>query len=282
MKPGGRIALPFGLVVLGSLALAGCPEDRIPRPPDALETADAVLAAVAERSAELESLSAEARVSYYSEQGARKGKMVILARRPASLHFSVLSPTDDLVAFLASDGERFTSWERGAEVCRAGRSCPENVARMLPILMEGEDVVSLLLGGTPIIGSHERTLAWDARAGAYRVELLGEDGWSQRIWVKHGTGLVTRSELRRGGERRIELVFEDFDTVDGHGMPRTLRVEMKRGDVDLKLSYRDLDLNRELEDSAFSIACPEGTEVETLECWDDEPPGSSGGLEGGG
>ncbi|MGM0579024.1 MAG: DUF4292 domain-containing protein [Myxococcota bacterium] len=259
------------LAALAAIALSGCPDPRTPAPPDALATPGAVLTLVAERAESIRSLSAEARVSYYSDQGARKGKMVILARRPASLHFSALSPTDDLVAFLASDGERFTSFERGADVCHVGRSCPENVGRLLPIVMEGREVVSVLTGGAPVIRNFHQDMEWDARAGAYRLELEGEDGWIQHLWVEHGTGAVKRTVLRKGGEKRMELAFEDFAEVDGHVLPRTLRFRMKRGDVDLKLVYRDVDLNRDLEDDAFSIPCPDGTRVEELRCWDEAP-----------
>ena len=56
-----------------------------------------------------------------------------VAERPAKLHASVLSPTDDLLAVTVSDGTRFSSFERGGELCLEGGSCPENVTRLLGV-----------------------------------------------------------------------------------------------------------------------------------------------------
>ena len=93
-------------MLLGICLLAGCPQGaHVSAPADALTDAGSVLALVADQSARKQRLVVEARISYYGDEGARKAKAIILARRPAALHVSALSPTDDMVAVLASDGE---------------------------------------------------------------------------------------------------------------------------------------------------------------------------------
>ena len=136
----------LALAFLISQPMMGCAQHAQLRPPgEVLTDAEAVLAKVTERTARLRSLSVEARVSYYGKEGARKAKAVILARRPAGLHFSVYSPTDDMLAVLASDGERFTSFERGASTCYVGRSCAENIGRFSFFPLEGAKLVDTLV-----------------------------------------------------------------------------------------------------------------------------------------
>lgn len=258
------------------MLLAGCPNGGTPRPPDALTEPEAVLAASSALLAPITSLMVEARVSYYGEDGARKAGMVILARRPAGLHFSALSPTDDLISVLAADGERFSSFERGAMVCYVGRACPRNLGRLLPIAMEGEEVFNVLVGGTPVITAHRTELAWDGRVGAHRVDLEGDFGAQQSIWVEHPTGAVLRSIIRQGTLVVVDIAFEEFKDVGGHRLPHELSIKMSRNDVDLKIKYREVDLNEEIADDAFTIPCPAGTTEETLPCEDDPLPMAPG------
>lgn len=256
----------FGLVLLAA-PLGGCPNGRsVPPPSDVLTDADAVVASMEQRLEGLTSIAIEARVSYYSDAGARKGNMTLLARRPASLHFAALSPTDDLLGVLASDGTTFTSFERGGKVCQTGPACPQNVGRMLPLVMEGEDVVKVLLGGAPLIRHATREVEWDPRVGAYRVTLSGVGTEVQRVWIEHGSGLVRRTDLTRDGKRVFDVVFDDPKTVAGVRMPGAMHATMSRGDVDLRVVYREVDLNLALEDDAFALACPEGLTVEHLPC----------------
>ncbi len=268
MTPSRRrsaLARVGGLLVAAAL-LAGCPDRRVAAPSDALTDPDAVLATMRERLEGLTSLAVEARVSYYSDAGARKGKMTLLARRPASLHFAALSPTDDLLGVLASDGTTFTSFERGGQVCQTGPACPQNVGRMLPLVMEGADVVTVLMGGAPVIRHASSEVEWDARVGAYKVTLSGQGSEVQRLWIEHGTGLVRRADLTRDGKREYELVIDEPQTVAGVRMPGALHATMTRGDVDLRIVYREVDLNLTLEDDAFQLACPQGMQVQRLPC----------------
>lgn len=258
--------LTLGLGLAVGPPLAGCPTPTIPAPPDALTDAVAVLETSRARLSGITSLSIEARASYYAGGQARKGKVIILARRPASLHFSTLSPTDDLLGVLASDGERFMSFERGAPTCYVGPACPENVGRMLPLRMEGAAVVDLLMGGAPVVAHFQAKVTWDDRAGAYLVELQGDGGLVERLWIEHGSGLVRKAELRRHGTLELNLVYKDYATVAGHSLPHTLELDMTQGDVDLKIKYREVDVNTDVSDDAFAIPCPAGTTEQTLPC----------------
>jgi outer membrane lipoprotein-sorting protein len=260
------------VVLLSSQAMLACVQAVHLRPPDAaLTTADAVLAKVTERTSRLHSLSVEARVSYYGKDGARKAKAVILARRPAALHFSVYSPTDDLLAVLASDGEHFTSFERGAPTCYTGRSCAENIGHFSFFPLEGELLVEALLGGVPLIWSRKASVTWDASSGTYRVELIGSRKVTQSIWVTQGTWEVVRTEILRAGVLEISIAFEDVKTVGGSRLPHTISMKMPERELDLRVRYREVDLNTKIDDEAFQIPCPDGTSTQTLLCYHQLP-----------
>ena len=255
--------------------MLGCPARLTPKPVDALSNAADVLALVQARSERIQSISAEARVSVYAEEGARKAKMIIVARRPSSLHFQALAPTDQMLGILATDGQSFSSFESGGKVCYVGAACPENVSRMLPILdMDGADIVELLAGGVPILSYESVSLNWDGERGGYRLHFTAESEpqVSQQVWVAHGTGDVLGSRAVVDGAERFVLEFEDIQAHGDARIPHTLRAKVRGGKVDLRIVYRDVDVNGKVRDDTFEIPCPPALQQERLWCARERPP----------
>jgi outer membrane lipoprotein-sorting protein len=264
------------LAPLALLFLSGCPARLAPKPVDALTNAADVLALVQSRSKAIRSISAEARVSIYGEEGARKAKMIIVARRPDSLHFQALAPTDQMLGILATDGARFTSFESGGKACYMGSACPENVSRMLPIIdMDGADIVELLAGGVPIFSYEKVELSWDGERGGYRLDFTADlpPQVSQQVWVAHGTGDVIGSRAVVAGLERFVLGFEDFTSHGDARIPHTIKAKIRNGEVDLRIVYRDVEVNGAVRDGTFVIPCPAALTEERLWCaGEDERP----------
>ncbi len=261
------------LAPLAFLFLSGCPARLAPKPADALHRAADVLALTEARSKAIQSVSAEARVSIYGEQGARKAKMIIVARRPNALHFQALAPTDQMLGILATDGESFTSFESGGKACYVGSACPENVSRLLPIIdMDGADIVELLVGGVPIFSYERVELAWDGERGGYRLDFTADSPpkVSQQVWVAHGTGDVLGSRAVVDGVERFVLGFEDFQAHGETRIPHTLSAKIRNGKVDLRIVYRDVEVNGSVSDQTFQIPCPAALTEERLWCAGEE------------
>jgi outer membrane lipoprotein-sorting protein len=180
-----------------------------------------------------------------------------------------------MIAVLASDGERFTSFERGASTCYVGRSCAENIGRFSFFPLEGAKLVDTLFGGVPLIGASVSVVTWDSRAGAYRVERTGYGGATQLIWVTPKTWDVRRMEVARAGAVEISIAFEDITVVAGERLPHTIVMKMPAEEVDLRVRYREVDLNTTLGAGPFQIPCPDGVQNQTLRC-DDELPDTEG------
>jgi len=262
--------LLVGLLVPALLPSAGCPHVYDP-PEDVLTDPGEVVALVAGRGGP-KTAAIEARATQYSARGVIKGKLTILLSRPDKVYFAGLSPTDDVVSVLATDGQSFTTFERGAEACYTGRACPENVGRLVPIALRPDQLLGVLVGAPPLIAHGVEKAEWDPKVGAYRLELEGEGGLVQRLWVSHGTGDVRRAQLLERGEVTVDLTYDDWSREGAYRLPHQIDVKMKRDDVDLRLIYRDLDLDLDLDDAAYVVECPSGTEVRVLHCSDEGTP----------
>ncbi len=259
-----RLSRALLLVGLSALMLA-CPT-RHTAPADALTEPAEITALASAYQGKIQTLAVEARATHYGDVGAFKGKVAILVRRPGDVHISTLSPTDDLVGVLSSDGKRFVTFQRGARVCQRGDACPRNMARFLPLAIDNPTFVGMMMGRAVFIDGTPTEAAWDGKVGAYRVELVGGGDQRQLAWVEHGSGRILRTELFRGKDRTFSIDFSDVRSVDGHRIAHRVEIKIARGNTDLRLDFRTVDVNLELADSAFSIPCPDGTTIEELSC----------------
>jgi outer membrane lipoprotein-sorting protein len=256
------------------LTLGGCRADLVEAPRDALDSPERVLElARTYLQTGPSSIVIEARASQYSERGGLKGKLEILAERPGRVRFTGLSPTDDMVSVLSTDGDRFVYFQRGASVCHVGRACASNVGRFVTLPLESDELVGALVGRPPIIPFERATMTWDRQVGAYLLELTGgasglelSHGRVQKLWVAHADGRILRTALLDAGRTRVDIRYSDFAVTTGQLLPRRLDVRLARDETDLRLDFRDIDIPPDLEDEAFRFTCPAGTILEELSC----------------
>jgi outer membrane lipoprotein-sorting protein len=269
-----RLLAAICALALSTGVLLGCGGVLIAPPPDALSDAPRVLELAQSYLGTGPSAAViEARASHYSDRGGIKGKVEILVERPGRVRFTGLSPTDDMVSVISTDGERFVAYERGARDCHVGRACAANVGRFASIPLEADELAGVLVGRPPVIPYAELTLDWDRAAGAYRLELTGgardlglAHGRVQRLWVTHPDGRVIRTTILDGGRTRVDVRYSDFRRVGEHTLPHRLDIQLERDSTDLRLDFRDIELPADLDDAAFSFACPASTTLEELPC----------------
>ena len=248
-------------------AAACCPPRHSP-PPDAYTEAAPLLAEAERRAEGVTRLLAESRVEYYGSDGVRKGRVVVVVGRPAAVRFEALSPTQDFLALLVSDGTRFVSFQRGDDRCFLGPACPLNVGRLLPIALPGEAVVRVLLGEAPVIDHDQAEVTFNTRTGHYDVVLEATTrGEKQRISFDPEDLSPREARVWRADKLLFRVSWESWKRRDGVALPREIRFRMPSGDVDLSIRYRDLEVNpSDVTDETFRFECPKGTERWWLDC----------------
>ena len=76
---------------------------------------------------------------------------VVVAERSGRLRFETLSPFEQPLSTLVSDGAKFALYDLGKKRYYHGPATPTNLSRLLPIRMRGVDIAQLLLGEPPLI-----------------------------------------------------------------------------------------------------------------------------------
>ncbi len=185
----------------------------------------------------------------------------IAAARPAFLHFEVIGFFGQPQAILASDGQTFALLQNDQGNYFHGPATPENVSRLLPVVLSGPELVSILLGAAPRIPAERLSAQALAEARAYLVTLWQGDR-SQKIWIHPDNHRVLKSELR--GAAAYDLLFEDFQATGAIDLPRKITL-FASGSTTLELRYQELRVNPDLEPSLFKLAPPAGAKVIELD-----------------
>ena len=184
-----------------------CSGARTALPADGPQQADEVLRRALARPLP-KTLQGLTRMEAFVDGEARKAQVLARVAMPDRAQLQALTPSLDLVALFATDGQRFVTYERGADVCRGGRACAQNMGRLVPIALPPSELVPLLLGRPPVLigedadGGPGATLGWDPKRAAYRIRIVqASTGLRQDVWVQKGSWRILATVLYRDGAR---------------------------------------------------------------------------------
>lgn len=262
----GFVALWGG--ALGCSSSVTCPAQPLTNPEDAL-------ASIASARAGWSSLKAEARVTQWADRGRIRGTVLMFFEQPGKVRFDVMSALGP-AAVLTSDGENFQLSDLRANTFVQGPTCPDNIARLLGVAIEGENVMRLLTGDTPIIDAASR--AMECRNGSYTLLLTGADGTSQEIVVGIDPGdatlaapsqrlsLVESSVLAPDGTSQWRATWDGYVTVDGVRLPTEVRLIDYVNGADTEVRVKSFDVNPDVPAAAFQQLPRPGMATEVASC----------------
>ena len=239
------------------LLLAGCPprvDVRSIPPPDAT----ALLAEVDTIDAQVARLQSQAKARVDGRGKKGNVQLFVAVAAPASIHLEVLDFFGKPSGILISDGQRFVMFASDVGVWQRGAATAENVARVLPVSLPPEQLVSMLLGRAPRLADPSPALAVDAEENLFQVT-LHQDARTQQLWVDPTRRRAVRSRVE--GPGGYTLTFDKFEDVHGTPFPRSIAFA---GEGSVALEFTDLRLGDQPDASLFVPEPPQGVPVEQI------------------
>jgi hypothetical protein len=252
-------------VAAGALVLlAGC-HPRRPPPDLSLDPAQ-LLEAVKAAQARVVSVQGRARVGVDSPGGSGGAEQFLVAERPGRVRVEAYDFFGNVVALLAVEDGRLALYDARQRTFMRGAATPANLARLVPVPLAPEELVTLLCGSVPLLDGP----AVAAEAGDGVVVLtLRQGDLLQRLEVGPGAAILA-SRVRRltaGGEvpAGLEAEFSVHRTRAGLRLPTDLSARLPQADVALTLHWRELEVNRPVDPSLFRPDPPAGARVVDLD-----------------
>ncbi len=250
------------MMVLLGLTLAGCP-GRFERP-DTFDDRPAPLLAAAKSNAKtIESFSGQLRLEVWRGSDRVRLRQLIATEAPDRLRIDVLSPFEQPLQTLVSDGTRLSIWAMDQKRFYRGAATAQNLSRLLPIRLNPADVSKLLRGVAALIPYQEAAVDWDSERGRYRLSLNGAESRQELLFEPKALMLRRSTVWRRG---RIEYIasFARHEQKGGAVIPLRMRFEVPSDDLKVDVEVADYVLNPELPAAAWQLEPPRGIPTETL------------------
>lgn len=241
--------------------LTACP-GRFTRPEQDL-TADEAYAALQRRGGQIKTLNAMASLEAWREDERVRFRQFLLLERPDKLRVDTLSPFDQPIAVTTSDGQTVSVYNLESKRFLQGPATPENLARLLNLKMDGEELVALVGGGVPLVTPIEQSLDWDADVGRWRLDIKGVRR-RQRILLEPDRLRITSTTVWQGDAVQYIVTMGQYGGAPPEEIPQRLRVEVPTDKLRVDIKVKDFTLNEALDPEAFTLTPPAGIQVEPL------------------
>src|SRR5215470_13024981 len=137
-------------VALSAAVLAACPSTTTPRP-YAPPSAQVLIDHIRSLRQRASTLNAETKTDVRLGDERANVTVYMLAAPGGKLRFQAQDPNSATAADLASNGKTYCMLDVHANCGECGPATPENVARLVRIPLEPDEIVTVLLGGAPIL-----------------------------------------------------------------------------------------------------------------------------------
>lgn len=258
----------FLVLLLGLLAstLSACGAKQYPEPAETIAEPAELLAHIDQRSEAIHAARVRAVMEYFGGQGRVRVRQVLLVQQPGNLRLETLSPFDSTLALVVTNEDELTYYDLANELVYTGRPNAENLSKLIPLWLEPQDIVDVVLGGVPLGRVDEELthwkVAWDRKRNAWRLFGRSTSGGQLELWVRNGTwSLAGAREVDRRGNLNWEIRTSEFRRVgDGENtteVPSRIRFLMPSDALDVSLTVNEYELNPELDELLFEVFTPD-------------------------
>lgn len=227
----------------------------------------------------LSAVRARAKADLSDDGGGRvKIDLGLLVKRPDRLRVAGENALAGPLMTLATDGTSYQLIDLRNGRFSAGQVNPCSMSRLLRVTMPPTAAVDVLLGGAPLLaGELAPEVGWDGRDGGLEVLTL-RDGTGRseilklqaagKAWdLRQAEGLDPSGRVvwrvRHEGHVEVPLVEGQPATVR---LPKTTHIEDLTHKSDVRLRWRERELNPVLEPELFRLEQPPGVPVEPDLC----------------
>lgn len=250
------------LALIAAVACLGARCGEVPPPVEGPTGIEDALSRLATRAGTTANLRGFASVTGWDAKQTFKGKLLVVAERPGRVHIEVLSPFDQPISYLATDGKRLDLYLLDEGRYFTGAATAENIAKLLPMRIDPTVFVEALLGGPPLPrpADSKPRLRWDGDAGVY--ELRYQDP-GPVAWLRpKDLAPVQAGWLGPGEKTGWALELWEYEG----GAPRRLAFEHRVSGSGFRLHWDQLETNvGDLPAETWRIEPPRGVDVETLD-----------------
>jgi hypothetical protein len=234
------------------------------------------------RQLSLQSIRAQAKADFLSGKDRIKVSIAVLAARPDRLRLAAESAFTGPLLTLATDGSSFELLDVQKNRYLSGPVSPCIIARLIRVELKPQEVVDTLLGGVALFEQpRTTTVSFDGHDGGREVlTLTAADGRTEvvRLSAEGRTWDVREAEFRDpAGRPLLRISHKGFSALSKAApaqgpaqrevrLPSETLIEDLPRKSDVRLRWKERELDPVLPDSVFRLEAPPGVPMEAATC----------------
>ncbi len=193
-----------------------------------------------------------------------KTHMVLLAKNPAFLRFETISFFDQPLSILVTNGMDFSLWDldQGRFLC--GPATPRNISRVVPVPLDGPEVVGIFLGRPPIIAFANSKLEWNNDRNLYQLT-LSNSTQTQVMQIHPRFLMPVEIKSFSNNQLQYQATIDYQKTKNKIVTIKKIKLLMPLDDMQMEIKAKKIETNIKLDNKVFEISVPEGLKVEQLD-----------------
>lgn len=258
---GKKYGLAVLIVLFLSAALSGCVSGRPDpgRPAAGLASPEAALRDTAGTAPSPGTLKAIAAIQVVTPAGAYPLKLAVMLRRPAMMRVEAIPVLGPPNFYLVIHEGRLKALLPDKNEFYTGRATRENIAMFLPLRIDVESMVSLLMGVPPPAGGKDPRREGSMEKDFYRIDIRDGESLLQSIRVHRADGTLAGVDIHDGAGKALYRVrYEDPLPSGGFVTPRKITIVSEEDKTTLTIRYTEIEWTFEEDDSPFELKVPPG------------------------
>ncbi len=205
-------------------------------------------------------VTATAKISINTPEGKYSRTVAVVARRPSFLRIEAI-PIFGTPDFFLSVNKRilkvFLPKEGNFYIGYASR---KNLFSFFHTYLDADEIVSILTGTPPAIGSDNYILKGSLEGKLYRIDILSEDKRIQSLWIDPKHLVMTRIEvLNEDGGAGYSASFEDYHSVENTSFPKKVTITIEKPEkIYTSIRYSNIQISSKQEKGLFDLFIPAG------------------------
>jgi len=241
-----------------STLFAGCASDKASISQSAIEfsSPEAALTEIAKKVPIENTVKSIASIQMTTKNGSFPLKVAMMLKRPSLMRVEAIPILGPPNFFLSIHENHLKVFLPDKNEFYMGHATPENMALFLPLRIDMESMVSLLMGSYPIINGRNRSLRGFPEKDLYRIDIHIEGKRIQSLWIRLTDGCLAGIEVFHDEKMLYEVKFEEHVRLGGFVIPQKIMIISKEDQTTLSIRYRDIELTMEKDDTVFDLKVP--------------------------
>lgn len=203
-----------------------------------------------------DAITATAKVEITDQETRYLFKAALMMKRPGSLRLELMPPIGPPDLFISIDNGEIRIFIPSKKCFCKGRATARNISRFLHVFVDGNELISLMMGFPPYNENKQFDLTGVLEEKLYRIDQHREGGGILSFWIDPFVNRVVKISLTQDKSKFYEAVFEKYTALEGHHMPQCLTIN---GDTTPTLKIRYNDVQKIPDDQAiFILQIPDG------------------------